>query len=139
MATTRETDLVTVAAIRKDKGKSYQYLFNERQRIFSLPEKSAGADEWGHLLKEALDKRIPIKVTLEVKRPLIQRVSAPSKRELEEFARTRVPLDKAETDRVVAIDIAKIDPTKFNIVDAYLKWRVFRRCTKIIPGWPGVA
>jgi hypothetical protein len=34
MAATRETDLVTVAAIRRAKDKSYQYLFNERQRIF---------------------------------------------------------------------------------------------------------
>jgi hypothetical protein len=68
MATTRETDLVTVAVIRRGKDKSYQYLFNERQRIFSLPEKSAGADESGRLLKEALDKRIPVKVTLDAKR-----------------------------------------------------------------------
>ena len=135
MATTRETDLVTVAAIRKGKDQSYQYLFNERQRIFSLPEKSARADESGRLLKEALDKRIPVKVTFDAKRPLIRRVSAPRKPELEEFARTRIPLDKAETDRVVRIDVAKIDPTKFNIVDAYLKWRVFRRCTKIIPNY----
>jgi hypothetical protein len=135
MATTRETDLVTVAAIRRGKDKSYQYLFNERQRIFSLRKRSAGADESGRLLKEALDKRIPVKVALDLKRPLIQRVSAPSKRELDEFARTRIPLDKAETDRVVPIDVARIDPTKFNIVDAYLKWRVFRRCTKIIPSY----
>jgi len=44
-------------------------------------------------------------------------------------------LDKGETNRVVPIDVAKIDPTKFNIVDAYLKWPVFRRCTKIIPSY----
>ena len=54
---------------------------------------------------------------------------------MEEFARTRIPLEKAETDRIVPIDVAKIDPTRFNIVDAYLKWRVFRRCTRIIPSY----
>ena len=133
MATTRESDLVTVAAIRRAKDKSYQYLFNERQRIFVLPEKPAHADESRRLLKEALDKRIPVKVTLDARRPLIQSVRAPSSRELDEFARTRIPLDKAETDRIAPVDIAKIDPTKFNIVDAYLKWRCFRRCAKIIP------
>jgi hypothetical protein len=135
MATTRETVLVTVAAIRRGKDKSYQFLFNERQRIFSLAEKAPGADESGRLLKEALERRIPVKVTLDARHPLIHRVSAPSKRELEEFARTRIPLDKSETDRIVPIDVAKIDPTRFNIVDAYLKWRVFRRCTRIIPSY----
>jgi Glutaminase len=135
MATRRETDLVTVAAIRKGKDKSYQYLFNERQRIFLLSERTAGTGDPARLLKEALDKRIPIKVTLDARRPIIQRVSAISKRELEEFARTHIPLPKSETDRVAPIDVAKIDPTKFNIVDAYLKWRCFRLCTKIIPSY----
>ena len=135
MATTRETDLVTVAAIRKGKDKSYQYLFNERQRIFLLSERTAGTGDPARLLKEALDKHIPVKVTLDARRQIIQRVSALSERELEEFARTRIPLPKSETDRVAPIDVAKIDPTKFNIVDAYLKWRCFRLCTKIIPSY----
>jgi hypothetical protein len=135
MAITRETDLVTVAAIRTGKNKSYQYIFNERQRIFSLAEKAAGGGESASLLKDALDKRVPVKVTLAMKQPVIQRVSAPSKRELDEFTRTRIPLGKAETDRVAPIDVARIDPTKFNIVDAYQRWRCFRLCTRVIPSY----
>ena len=83
MATTRETNVVTVAVVRKGKDKAYQYLFNERQRIFSLAEKAAATGDSARLLAEALDKRIPVKVTFDTKRPLILGVSAPSKRELE--------------------------------------------------------
>ena len=135
MTTTRETNLVTVAVVRKGKGKASQYLFNERERIFSLAEKAAATRDSARLLAEALDKRIPVKVTLDTKRPIILNVSAPSKRELEEFAKTRIPLPKAETGRLVSLDLAKIDPTKFNIVDAYLKWPVFLHCTRIIPNY----
>jgi hypothetical protein len=78
---------------------------------------------------------MPAKVTLDTKRPIIQGVSAPSKPELEEFAKSRIPLPKTETGRIVSLDLAKIDPTKFNIVDAYLKRPVFRRCTRIIPSY----
>jgi glutaminase-like protein len=135
MATTRETNLVTVAVVRRGKDKAFQYLFNERQRIFSLAEKAVATGDSARLLAEALDKRMPVKVTLDTKRPLILGVSVPSMRELEEFAKTRIPLPKAETERLVLLDLAKIDPTKFNIVDAYLKWPVFRRCTRIIPSY----
>ena len=135
MADKRETDLVTVAAIRKGKDKTQQYLLNERQRIFVLADKAATSGDAARLLAEALEKRIPVKVTLDAKRPVIQRVTAPTQRELEAFAKTRIPLPRAETDRNAAIDLSKIDPTRFNIVDAYLKWRCFRRCTRVIPSY----
>jgi hypothetical protein len=135
MADNRESDLVTVAAIRKGKDKTQQYLLNERQRIFTLADKAEAGGDTGRLLAEALKKRTPVKVTLDTKRPIIQRVAAPSGRELEEFAKTRIPLPKAQTDRLAEIDVSKIDPVSFNIVDAYLKWRCFRLCTRIIPSY----
>jgi hypothetical protein len=133
MVTTRETELLTVANIRRGKGaRPTEYVFHERERIFTLRRVD---DATTRLLKQALDKRYPVKVTLDAKRPLIQRVSEPAKRELDEFARTRIPLDKAQTERIVPIEAGKLDPIKFNIVDHYLKWRVFRRCTRIIPSY----
>lgn len=133
MATTRETDLLTVAGIRPGKGsRPTEYLFHERERLFTL---RGTDDDAARLLKEALDKRDPVKVTLDAKRPLIRRVREPTRRELEEFARARIPLDKAETDRIAPIDVGKIDPIRFSIVDHYLKWRAFRRCTRIIPSY----
>ena len=135
MAENRETDLVTVAAIRKGKDKTQQYLLNERQRIFVLADKAAAKGDAGRLLTQALEKRTAVKVTLDTRRPVIQRVVAPTPRELEEFTKTRIPLPKAQTDRNAAIDVAKIDPTRFNVVDAYLKWRCFRLCTRVIPSY----
>ena len=135
MAESRETDLVTVAAIRKGKDKAQQYLLNERQRIFVLADKATAKDDSARLLTQALERRTPVKVTLDTRRPVIQRVVAPTARELEAFAKTRIPLPKAQTERNAAIDVAKIDPTRFNIVDAYLKWRCFRLCTRVIPSY----
>ena len=66
MAENRETDLVTVAAIRK-KDKPQQILLNERQRIFVLAEKAALKGDARRLLVQALKKRTPIKVTLDTK------------------------------------------------------------------------
>jgi len=67
MAENRETDLVTVAAIRKGKDKTEQILLNERQRIFVLAEKAALKGDARRLLVQALKKRTPIKVTLDTK------------------------------------------------------------------------
>jgi hypothetical protein len=134
MATTRETDLVTVAVIRTGKDKTPQFLLNERQRIFVLSDRAAG----GHaerLLAEALEKHTPVKVTLDSKRPVIHKVAVPSRKELELFAKTHIPLPTAETDRNAAINLSRIDPTRFNIVGAYLKWRCFKRCTRVIPSY----
>jgi hypothetical protein len=133
MATARETDLVTVAAIRTGKQRNYEYLFHERERIFSLAPRAAGSEEAAQRLKAALDRRQPVKVVLDGKRGLIQRVSDPTRRELEAFARTHVLLERP--DRIVPIDVGKIDPTRFNIVDHYLKWRCFRLCTRIVPSY----
>jgi len=135
MAENRETDLVTVAAIRKGKDKTEQILLNERQRIFVLVNKAALKGDARRLLAQALEKRTPVKVTLDTKRPVVLQVAAPTQRELEAFAKARPPLPKAQTDRTAAIDVSKIDPTRFNIVDAYLKWRCFKLCTRIIPSY----
>ena len=134
MATNRETDLVTVAVIRRGRDKTPQFLLNERQRIFVLGDKARRGDA-ARLLAEALKKHIPVKVTLDSKRPVIHQVTAATEQELEIFARTHIPLPRAETDRNAEINLSKIDPTRFNIVDAYLKWRCFRRCTRVIPSY----
>lgn len=130
MATARETDLVTVAAIRGH-DKAVEYLFNERQRIYELADRAAADDQSGRRLKEALGKNRPIKVTLNAKRGTIERVREPTRRELDAFTRAHVSLEKP--DKIVPIDVTKIDPTTFNFVDLYLKWPTFRLCTKIVP------
>ena len=133
MATARETDLVTVAAIRKGDRKSVEYLFHERQRIYTLNERAAADDRSARRLTQALDKRQPVKVTLDASRGLIQRVSDPTAYEREQFAATHIPLERP--DKIAPIDVANIDPTTFNFVDQYLKWPSFRHCTRIVPSY----
>ena len=134
MATARETDLVTVAAVRtSDKKAGVQYLFNERQQVFVLAEKAAADDRTARLLQEVADQPRPVRVTLDAKRGMITRVGEPRAREVEDFTRARVLIEKPE--KIVALDVDKIDPTTFNFADLYLKWRVFRTCTKVVPSY----
>jgi hypothetical protein len=132
MATARESSVLSVATIRTGRDKTTEYLFNERQSIFT-PAPSAADERSLLLLREALSRKRPVKVAFDTRRGLIQRVSEPTQRELDEFVRTRVPLEKP--DKVVPIDVDKIDPTTFNIVDLYLKWPSFRLCTKVVPSY----
>jgi hypothetical protein len=135
MAKNREAEVVTVAAIRKSNSGPQQYLLNERQRIFSLSEKAEGGGDAARLLSQALERRTPVKVTLDTTRPLIHGAAEPSRKELETLAKERPPLPKGQTDRLAPIDLSKIDPSRFNIVDAYLKWRTFRLCDRVIPSY----
>jgi hypothetical protein len=132
MATARESSVLTIATIRtgRDK-KTVEYLFNERQCIF-IPAPSLAADERSlPLLREALRRKEPVKVALNTRRGLIQRVSTPTPGELNEFTRTRVLMKKP--NKGVPIEVDKIDPTTFNIADLYLKSPSFSACTEIVP------
>ena len=126
----KETGILTVAAIRRPERGETRVLFNERQRIFALSSKIKPEKTY-QLLEQSLRKKTPIKAVLDLRRPLIERISAASPAEIEEFERLRIPLE--EPDKVRAIDVASIDPTTFNIVEHYLDWRTFRLCRRIIP------
>jgi len=132
MKTVRESTIVTVAAIRKPKGQRItEYLFNERQQIFAL--KAGVKEDSPRLLKHALDNHLPVKAAVNSARAVIEKVEAPSPREIEEFNRRRVLLGKP--DRVLRIDVKNIDPTIFNVVAHYLKFPCFRLCTRIVPNY----
>ena len=103
-------------------------LFNEREQIFALPR---GAEV--ERLRAAAKERSPVKVALNPREGVVEKIAAPSARELREFEERRIPLENP--DRVVRIEVAKIDPTTFNIVDHYLNWPVFGLCTKVMPSY----
>lgn len=134
MKPTRDVGILTVAAIRRPKGEGMtEYLFNERQRIFTLRADMKSAEDFSKRLEEAFRKKEPIKVLLNTRQALIQRIDTPSFKELEEYQKLRIFLQKP--DRTVAIDVSSIDPTTFNIVDHYLKVPSFRLCTRIVPNY----
>lgn len=133
MATKQDSGLMTVAAIRRRKDGPTRYLFYERERIFSLSGRAGKQGESAARLQEALKRRRPMSVFVDTKEGLILGVEEPTKDALEEFARSRVPLERPS--RIAPIDVREIDPTKFNLVDIHLKWPAFKLCEKVIPSY----
>jgi Glutaminase len=134
LKTIKESALVTLAAIRTPKRDGVtEYLFNERERIFALKEGGRSFEESSRLLKRSLESKLPVRAVFDSRRDLIEKVTVPSSEEIDEFHRGRVLLDKPE--KALRIDVNTIDPTKFNVVDHYLKFPVFRLCTRVIPNY----
>ncbi len=131
MASTKETGILTVAAIRKVKGET-QVFFSEKQAIFTLGGGKAGR-ETAALLKEALRRKQPVKAHIDTREGTIHRVGTPSERELREFERLHVLLEKPE--KTLRLDVSSIDPTVFNLIDYHRKIRCFRLCRRIIPSY----
>ena len=126
----RETRILTAAAIRRYKGQN-EFLFNEMQAIFRAPT-GKSAQQFSRLLREALRQRRPVKATLDSRGGVLHRVTPPSSRELEEFERLRIALEKPE--RSFRADVSSLDPTEFNLV-SYHRLRCFRLCRRIIPNY----
>jgi len=134
MPSTRETGVFTVAAVRQPRGKeAAQILLNEHQRVFTLATTGRAATALTTELRSAARKQAPLKVVLDTRRGVIQRIVAPSAKELDEFRRNRTLLDGPE--RTLRIDVATIDPSVFNIVDHHLRARIFRLCKRIVPSY----
>jgi hypothetical protein len=133
MAIEQDSGLFTVAAIRRRRDGTTRYLFHERERIFALSASAGEEKETATALEEARKRKRPLSVTVDPKQSVILRVEEPTNDALEEFARTRILLDRPS--RIAAIDVRKIDPTKFNLVDIYLKWPPFKLCEKVIPSY----
>lgn len=134
MRPTKETGIVTVAALREPrKDGAVECLFNERQQIYVLPPAARQRESVGARLREALDRKAVVRATLNPRRGVVESVAEPSDRELREFEKARVPLERPEKPR--RIDVASIDPTTFNLVEHYLDVPVFKLCTKVIPSY----
>ena len=129
----KESAIVTLAAIRAPGEGAAEYLFNERERIFALKEGGRVSGESADVLQDALANKLPVKVVLDSRRDVIEKVTRPSSDETAAFNRDRILLDSPE--KTLRIDVNAIDPTKFNVVDHYLKIPVFQLCTRIIPNY----
>jgi hypothetical protein len=132
MASSRETAVLTVAAIRRAEDGTTKVLFNERQAIFTLAETDARAALLEGL-RSGHERGGPLKAVVDTKRGVVHRIAEPSRKDLAIFEETRTLLERP--DKVVSLDVAKIDPTKFNIVDHYLKFRCFKLCDRVVPSY----
>ncbi|MFQ5526721.1 MAG: protein-glutamine glutaminase family protein [Thermoanaerobaculia bacterium] len=133
MARMQEKELLTVAAIRKPRRGVTEYLFNEKQQIFTFRSKTRTAEVGTRRLNEAFKEKIPVKARLDPVKGFIKHIARPTNKDFERFERERILLDEPEKTR--PIKVAKIDPVTFNIVDHYLKVPVFLRCTRIVPSY----
>lgn len=134
MAPTKDTGLLTVAALREGREDgTIECLFHQRQRIFTLPASARTRDMVLRQLRVALDERAPVEVTLDASRGVVERVARPSEDAVAEFERARILLE--HPDRTSKIDVASIDPTTFNIVGHYLDVATFKLCKRIIPSY----
>ena len=136
MPTSRETALLTVAAIRPGL-ENDEYLFYERQSIFTLAGKALSdkktASQHTSMLATSLENKGPVKVTFDTKRGVVLAIAEPKPAERETFSANAAVLDKPA--KISPIEVRKIDPTKFNIVGPYLKWAPFKLCEKIVPSY----
>jgi len=129
----KESAILTVAAIRRPKNGPTEYLFNEKQRIFELRSSAGSRRKSSAFLEHAADRKLPVRVVLDSRRSVIERIEPLSREEVAEFRGNKLLLEDPE--RSLRVDVKKIDPTSFNLVEYHLKLRCFRRCTRIIPNY----
>ncbi len=131
--TKTESAVVSLAAIRTPRRGETEYLFFERQQIFTVRATAARRAESANLLRRALREKQPLTVVLDPRRGEIQRISTPTPKELEQFNRGKIAPDVRGTVR--KIDLARLDPSTFNVVDLSLKVPIFRLCKKTMPNY----
>jgi len=127
-----ETRMLTVAAIRKHKGKT-EVLFNEMQAIFRPLFAANLALSFTKLLRESLRNRTPVKGLVDAKRGVLRRVAPPSAGEIREFREFKILLESPE--RSQRVDVSSLDPTEFNLAHFHRRLRCFRECRRIIPNY----
>lgn len=133
MGIQRETEVLTVAAVRSGEAGQTEVLFHERARVFKVVSTSAAGEKTARHVQGALEDGRPIRATIDLRSgTLVGSVDA-KEQETEAFHRGRSLLEKPE--RPVKIDVHAIDPTVFNFVDIHQKWKVFGLCTKVVPSY----
>lgn len=132
MPSTRESGILTLAAIRKSKGET-QYLFNEKQRVLTLAAGGKAGRETAALLQQAYRKKQPVKAQVDTREGVIHRAGSLSEKELEEFRRNRILVEKPE--KAQRVNVSALDPTLFNIEKHHRGVRCFHHCKRIIPNY----
>ena len=132
MAREKDTGILTVATVRKGK-EGEEILFNERQQIFSLGKSVKSPKEATGFLKQALKNDTPVRAVLDPKRGVVEKLEIPDPEEINEFRKNLIL--EPRPAKPVSLDLRKIDPTTFNVVDLKLKWPIFKLCKKYVPNY----
>ncbi len=133
-ASIADTSVLTVASIRESAdGRKEEVLFNEKEQIFILNKSDDHDAGFSKQLHVALDSNKVIKVFSDPANGLLKGIATPSEKEMSDFHGLRKQLLKAE--KPLPIDVFKIDTSKFNVIDKYLKFPSFKICSKTVPGY----
>lgn len=133
-AAVSDTAVVTVAALLPSAdGKTIDVVFNEKEQLFTISKEDKSFAELNRSFEASLKSKAPIKIITDARKGNFRLVTQPSAKELELFLSFRKELLPGDT--AMRIDIARIDTARFNIVDEYLKWPVFKLCTKVVPDY----
>lgn len=135
MRPTKEIEVLTVAAVREPRegSQGIEFLFNERQQIFSVTGQAKWRDAVVSALREALARGAPVRTVLNPRKGVVERAEPPDEEERREFQEARPLLENP--DRAKRIHVPSIDPTTFNIVDHYLDFPAFKLCSRTIPSY----
>ncbi len=129
-----DTSIVTVAALLPAAdGRSIEVIFNEKEAVFTLLKEDKSFADFNRSFESALKSKAPLKIIADPRKRNFRLVAQPSAKELELFLSFRKEM--LPGDSAMRIDIARIDTARFNIVDEYLKWPVFKLCTKVVPNY----
>lgn len=127
-------NLYTVAAIRKSAdGKTTEYLFNESARIFELGTTVIKDRKAIETISGALARKTPVKLAIDESRDLVNMIAEPAGAEVLKFRQMAAMLENPSRPRAIELD--KIDYSRFDMIDYSLKHPVFPLCTKIVPSY----
>lgn len=129
-----DTSIVTVAALLPSAdGKTMNVLFNEKEQVFTISKDDKSFAAFNRSFEDALKSKTPLKIITDPRKGNFSIVTQPSARETELFNSFRKEMLPGDSAR--RIDISRIDTARFNIVNEYLKWPVFRLCTNVVPDY----
>lgn len=134
MATKNHSEILTIAAVRKPKKEGLtEYLFNEKQQIFTFTKEKKRNEELEYQLGNAFRKNRPVEASIDLKRSQIKSISTLTTKQKGRFLEGRKFLKKPARPRTLRLE--KIDPIRFNVVDYYLNFPPFKLCKKIVPSY----
>ena len=95
MATKNHSEILTIAAVRKPKKEGLtEYLFNEKQQIFTFTKEKKRNEELEYQLGNAFRKNRPVEASIDLKRSQIKSISTLTTKQKGRFLEGRKFLKK---------------------------------------------
>lgn len=134
-ASTMDTSMVTLAAIRETSGDSIELLFNERQEIFVVKRTDALVAKRMNILRRGVSENIPVRVTFDLRRRTIAGIDTVSTQEVNRFKELRRNITVVKPPVKVDVNFRRLDTSVFNDIQKLPFPEVFRLCSNVVPDY----